>query len=276
MALVALSYDEPDALADFAASSGITYPLLSDPDSEIIQRLGILNTLIAPDDHPWFGIPFPGSYVLAADGRVTAKFFEANLAVRIGAPQLLRAALGEHVDVEEVAAEPPASVEVEVRFDGPSLTAVVLHELVVTLRVPAGQHLYGQPVPEGMVATTVEIDELEGLVTRPPRFPPTRPHTLAGTGEVLHVVDGDVELRVPISHTGRSAIASPDGPSEVVVAGTVRWQACDDDVCHLPASERFELTLLATRPPRPPREPIDGVPWMDQAAHLNRMVERRG
>lgn len=57
--VLALSYDEPEALRDFADAYGITYTLLSDPDSRVIREFGILNTLIDEDNHPWFGIHFP-------------------------------------------------------------------------------------------------------------------------------------------------------------------------------------------------------------------------
>ena len=55
--LYVLSYDEVDALADFKNAHGTTFTMLSDPDSEIIRAFGILNTTIAEDDHPWYGIP---------------------------------------------------------------------------------------------------------------------------------------------------------------------------------------------------------------------------
>jgi hypothetical protein len=66
-----LSYDEADALRDFGEAQGITYDLLSDPDSEVIRSFGILNSLIDPNDHPWYGILYPGNYVINADGAST-------------------------------------------------------------------------------------------------------------------------------------------------------------------------------------------------------------
>ncbi len=66
VAVYALSYDEADALRDFGDAHGITYTLLFDPDSNVIRSFGILNTLIDPDDHPWYGIPYPGTYVVSA------------------------------------------------------------------------------------------------------------------------------------------------------------------------------------------------------------------
>ena len=87
-AVCALSYDEPDALRDFRDAHQITYSLLSDPDSKVISDFGILNTLIDPNDHPWYGIPYPGTYVINGNGVITHKFFDNNLAVRVGPEQL--------------------------------------------------------------------------------------------------------------------------------------------------------------------------------------------
>lgn len=42
--LVGLSYDRAETLNDFADSSGIQIPLLADPESRVIQQLGIVNT----------------------------------------------------------------------------------------------------------------------------------------------------------------------------------------------------------------------------------------
>ena len=167
----ALSYDEPDALRDFATAHGITYTLLPDPDSEVIRSFGILNTLIAEDDHPWFGIPYPGTYVIDSAGTITHKFFENNLAVRAGPEQLLRAATGARTEPTIVDTPPAAtsseSVEMSVALDGAALARTVQRDLVVHLRVPAGQHLYAEPAPAGSVAVDVVLDANSQLVLRP-------------------------------------------------------------------------------------------------------------
>ena len=43
--VAAISYDSEEVLADFAQRRGITFPLLSDDDSEVITEFGILNTV---------------------------------------------------------------------------------------------------------------------------------------------------------------------------------------------------------------------------------------
>ncbi len=250
----------------------MSFPLLSDPKSEIIERFGILNTLVEADDHPWYGIPFPGTYVVDADGMITAKFFEANLAMRANSDQLRRAALGEEILIDS--APPPSEVQVDVSFDGDSLAVGVMRDLLVRLRVPEGQHLYGEPVPDGMVATSVELDESVGLVVFDPKLPPTRPHRLKGTGEVLQIFDGDVLIRVAVTHNQRSTVERGDGSRVVPISGTVRWQACDDEVCHLPSTHRFELEVPGVMADRPEFRRSEGSTRMDFGTHFFVMQHR--
>lgn len=79
--VVAISNDPVGALAQFCDENGITFDFLSDADSSLIRRLGILNTLIEPDE-AIYGIPFPGSYVLNEEGAVVAKYFHREYQVR--------------------------------------------------------------------------------------------------------------------------------------------------------------------------------------------------
>jgi len=72
--LASISYDSPAVLARFADAHRITFPMLSDKDSAVIRRYGILNTNI-PRTHKFYGIPFPGEYLVAPDGRVADKVF---------------------------------------------------------------------------------------------------------------------------------------------------------------------------------------------------------
>ncbi len=271
--LVGLSYDEPDALREFSDKYGITFPMLSDPESEVISSFGILNTLIAEDDHPWFGIPFPGIYITDARGVITEKFFESSLALRPGIDQLVRAVRGETVALD--GAEPVAAVDCTVTFDDEPAPPGVLRELVVTLRVPEGQHLYGQPVLTGMVATHVEIEPSDNLIVRDTIAPPTHSLVLAGTGETLQVYDGNVTLRVPITHSGQLVVAGGGRADQPIrVAGRVRWQSCDDNACNLPESASFSFTMPTGRITGLHLTDV-GDDEMDSMHFLHQMVERR-
>ena len=93
--LYAVSYDDRQTLQEFAEAQDIPYPLLSDIDSEVIKRYGILNTEVSPDDAFLYGIPFPGTYVTDESGRVLAKFFHDTYKKRDSPETLIDAALGE-------------------------------------------------------------------------------------------------------------------------------------------------------------------------------------
>lgn len=265
----ALSYDEPDALRDFRDAHGITFTLLSDPDSAVIRSFGVLNTLIDPNDHPWYGIPYPGAIVVNAEGAITHKLFDSNLAVRTGPERLLWAALGQPMLAPEVDRAPPREVQVSVALDGDHLALTVQRDLVVRFRVPMGRHVYAKPAPAGSVAVDVTLDESDRLVQRPPVRPASAPHTLADTGESFPVHDGVFELRLPLTVNNSSR-------RDIMISGEVRWQCCDDEVCDLPASRRFELTVPVSEPPAPALQTEEGAAFEPNAkAHFRRMSERR-
>ena len=75
--MAALSYDSVALQRHFAEVKGITYPLLSDPKSKVIRAFDILNDNFPPD-HPWHGVPFPGTYISDETGVVRAKYFEED------------------------------------------------------------------------------------------------------------------------------------------------------------------------------------------------------
>ncbi|MFT5014069.1 MAG: hypothetical protein ACJAX5_001175 [Patiriisocius sp.] len=243
--VLALSYDEPDALKDFQDAYGITYTLLSDPESNVIREYGILNTLIAEDDHPWFGIPFPGTYLTNSKGDISHKFFENNLVLRIGPEELLRAFSGEALS--EFVGNPIApstatdDIQPKVFLEGPKLAVGVLRHLVCQIDVPEGRHLYADPAPEGMVPFTMTFDAQSQLVVRDIIRPMSEAHTVKGTGELIQVHHGRVELRFPI--TANAAITSPTEPVMLNLTGEVKWQTCDDEVCDVPQRTRFEFSV---------------------------------
>ena len=273
--LYVLSYDEVDALADFKKAHGTTFTMLSDPDSEIIRAFGILNTTIAEDDHPWYGIPFPGVYVIDSAGIIIEKFFENNFTVRPGPEQLLAAARGEQVELVEKK-EGDQEVTVEVTFEGDTLPAGITREIVARFSVPQNMHLYGKPVPEGLIAASIQLDhELEGIVSYSPVAPTTSALTLSGDGHTLQVYDGDVVLRLPVAQNGR-AIEKDDVGRWVNISGKVQWQACDDEKCDIPQDQPFSFRVPATFTVMADMGPGEGrVPSMNGAKHFKKMTERR-
>jgi hypothetical protein len=264
-------------LKDFQDAYGITYTLLSDPDSKVIRDYGILNTLIAEDDHPWFGIPFPGTYVTDSQGTITHKFFENNLVLRVGPEELLRAVDGDALS--EYIGNPvsdTADAEPKVFLEGEHLAVGVLQHLVCQINVPQGRHLYADPAPQGMIPFTLTLDAQSKLVIRELIRPASEAHTMAGTGEVIQVNHGRVELRLPI--TANAAITSTTEPTMLDLSGEVSWQTCDEDVCDVPRRSRFAFNVpiegavvpeFMTKPGNPKVRAMDGM------NHFKKMSSRR-
>lgn len=271
----ALSYDEVDALKDFRDAYGITFTLLSDPDSQVIRQFGILNTLIGEEEVPWFGIPFPGSYVVNSDGRITHKFFEHNLAVRAGPERFLRSILGDPTGPMPAAADQPERAVAQVFLDGDTLPVSVQRELIARISVPEGRHVYASPAPSGVVGLELELDSNPRLVVRDPIRPASAPHRLAGSGESFEVHRGIVQLRLPIAVNGA---LTADGPgTEITLSGSLRWQTCDDEVCDVPENHRFELRVPTTGAVLPGIRPASAAASREPnaARHFQHLVERR-
>ena len=90
---MAISYDSIGALKNFADRQHIAYPLLSDPDSRIIRAFDILNETTKPGTLT-FGIPYPGVYIVDAQGKVVSKYFEDDYKDRVSTADILARQFG--------------------------------------------------------------------------------------------------------------------------------------------------------------------------------------
>jgi len=71
---VSISYDSVNILKRFAEERGITYTMLSDEGSKTIDAYGIRNTEVEPGTKA-DGIPYPGTFLVGADGVIKGKLF---------------------------------------------------------------------------------------------------------------------------------------------------------------------------------------------------------
>ena len=76
-----LSYDSPEILETFTNKRHLTYTLLSDPKSEIIDRYNLRDPQYPPGNRA-YGVPRPIIFVLDSQGVIKAKFFEDNFKYR--------------------------------------------------------------------------------------------------------------------------------------------------------------------------------------------------
>ena len=246
--LYAISYDEIDALKDFAASHDITFDLLADEGSRVIRKFGILNHLVPEEQVPYHGIPFPGTYLVDEAGVVIAKSFHQSLAQRESAEGLIDAALGEILlrsDEPAVTSSGDDGIGVSMTYHGGDglIRGGTIRRLVIRVDLPEGIHTYDEPVPEGMVATTFTVVGPTGLRALPIEKPPTHPLELPGVG-TLHVWSGTVDFVMPVWATDEIAsLVRDDNPDRVTIEVDMTYQACDAHACRLPQNRRLSLEV---------------------------------
>ena len=87
--MVAISYDSVDVLKTFANKRKITFPLLSDKDSIVINAYKIRNEKASARIE---GVPHPGTVLIDQDGVVRAKLGHEGYKERHGSKELIDAA----------------------------------------------------------------------------------------------------------------------------------------------------------------------------------------
>jgi len=75
--IAGLSYDTPEILQTFTLKRHLTYTLLSDPKSEIIDRYNLRDPQYPPGSRA-YGVPRPIIFVLDTQGVIKAKLYEES------------------------------------------------------------------------------------------------------------------------------------------------------------------------------------------------------
>jgi len=241
-----VSYDSQEALAEFASDYDIAYPLLADEGSDIIEKFGILNTLIDPSDSRFYGIPFPGTYLVDKDGVVTEKFFNRHYATRTSAGTLLDTALGKSFIHAEAPRQGLVNDQVRITsyLSDEDLKLEVESTLYTRIELPTGFHVYGDPLPKGFHGTTVHVQEVRGLRVGEASYPPTSARSFEELGVELNIYEGVLEVGVPVTATAdvlNWGVERERMSLEVPVI--VRYQVCSEEVCYIPRTVELSLEV---------------------------------
>lgn len=232
--MAALSYDSAALLKNFAARKGITYPLLSDPESKVIRAFGILNDNFKPGELP-YGVPFPGMYIVDERGIVRAKFFEDDHVERYTAAGILvrrfGAAGAEKTEVETSHLNLISSASDAAVWPGNRIT------LALDLELKPGMHVYAPGVQGGYIPIDWEMPESKAWLALPAAFPESRMLNLPAIQETVPVYTGSVHL------TRDLIIGQPVAARELTIEGAFRYQACDDRECYPPRTIPLKWTF---------------------------------
>ncbi|OFW01199.1 MAG: hypothetical protein A3I61_08145 [Acidobacteria bacterium RIFCSPLOWO2_02_FULL_68_18] len=280
LGLVGVSYDSQQILADFTKRHSIAFPLLSDAGSATIRRYGILNTVVeealgpngkdpavradlaryATVNEPserQRGIPFPGTFIVDRQGRVTSRFFEdyywerntvSNLLLRLGAgtpPVQATQVATDHLELRTYPSD--ASVSLGTRFT-----------IALDITPKRGMHVYA-PGASNYRVISLTVNPQSHVRTSPLRYPASEVYHFVPLNERVPVFQKPFTLLVDVAAEAtaeaRKALA---GRTELVISGTLEYQACDDKICYnpvsLPLTWKVAMHGLVPGAPQPPQQ----------------------
>jgi hypothetical protein len=245
----------------------------------------VLNTLVRPEDVPFYGVPFPGYFLVNEEGVIVDKIFNRHFANRETVESIVdssrgRIVPGEREPIETVTEVDGIEITAFLRGGGGVLRIGPRRRLVVRFAMPDGLHIYDEPVPDGMVATQIEIEGPEGLRCEAVESPPTEPFGLPGVDAPLEVWGGTVDFVVPLfanTDLVSAVFAGPEPSIEIKVH--LRYEACDDTQCFIPRTRTIELDVPVGIGPLPAigglKKLGSGVIDMDSEEHMQRLVQRQ-
>jgi hypothetical protein len=211
---------------------------LSDVNSEIIKKFGILNTTIDSSSKN-YGIPNPGLYFIDNNLIVKSKQFEKSFAERPSAESVLAVHFNKEIDTYKQTFKSSyltGSIAISDTLIYPSQ----IFTLVVKFFLQNKFHLYVEPVPEGFTALTIDLDSNPNFTMDPFQVPDSKQIVLKSAGEVFHAVSNEITLKSFIRVNRRPQLGSD------TLTFTIKFQACDDKICMPPENLSFQFPVTIT------------------------------
>jgi hypothetical protein len=203
------------------------------------------------------GIAFPGTFMLDRQGRVTSRFFEdyywerhtvSNIMLQLGVagpPVQATEASTEHLDLRVYPSD--AAVALGTRFS-----------LVVDITPKRNMHVYA-PGAAAYRVVTLNITPQPHVRATPMRYPPSEIYHFVPLNERVPVYQKPFTLMVEVvPEATAEARKALSGHGELVIAGTLEYQACDDKICYNPVSLplSWKVALIPNVPgATPPAKP---------------------
>lgn len=242
--LAAISYDAPATLKAFAEQRGITFPLLSDAGSATIRKYNLLN---AEATGPEAGIPYPGTLVLDRRGVVISRSFEQSFQERASASSLLARAdapTGKGAALQAETKHLTISATASDRVVAPGTR----FSLLVDVTPKPGMHVYA-PGQTTYIPIALALEPDDAFRAHAPAFPEAETYLFEPLNEMQRVFSRPFRIVQDLTVAPTRALRARAGEAgaSISIRGTLRYQACDDTICYLPAT----IPLTWTIPLRP-------------------------
>lgn len=233
--LAAISYDSQAILIDFAKRHNIEFPLLADPDSNVIRSFDTLNEEANVMNK---GMAHPGFFYIDDSGIIREKYFEAKYTNRFTANNVIARLF------------PELTQEVSQSLQAPHLRLALSQSdhtvvpgsrlsLIVDVELPPGVHVYS-PTVKGYKPIQLVLHPSGGIELAPSIYPSSKTLYLQAIKEQVPVFEGKFritqDVTIPVSKVGAGVRALLGSANTVSIAGELQYQACDATICYPPTS----------------------------------------
>jgi len=221
------------------------YPLLSDPESKIIRAFDILNENF-PRDNPWFGVPYPGTFLIDERGVDKAKYFEDDHRESYTAASILAHEFGGDGLAKTTVETPHLSLSYG--SSDASLSPGRRATLIVDIELKPRMHVYAPGVEGSYIPIEWTISDSKGWIAHPTSYPASRKLHLPAIDETVPVYEGRFRLTRDLTIGQPQEVGPLLGPERTVtIEGVFRYQACDDRMCYIPRNIPLKWTFPIDR-----------------------------
>ncbi len=231
--VASITYDSVGILKDFSTRKSITYPMLSDPQSNIIRAFGILN----PEGKGFTaGIPYPGIYYVSADGVIQKRYFESQYSDRATPNNIYSDLFGSPLGASQSKPAVAKYATVTLSQSDSQAGAGNRIRLLVDIEPANHIHLYAPGAEkEGYKIIKLEMKPSADYRSDPLHYPPSTLLAFPQLKETVPVYSAHTMLTQDVVISASKAFNASIGTGkDIQISGTLRYQACDDHQCFLP------------------------------------------
>jgi AhpC/TSA family/Disulphide bond corrector protein DsbC len=239
--LVAISYDSEAILKFFADRHEITFPLLADPDSEIIRAYNLYHAEAAGF---FKGMARPGYFFLDTTGTIKEKFFEPKYRRRHSGHNVISRLFPQlGSEVTDTIEAPNLQVNLE-QSDRAGIPGTRI-TLTAEIRLPPDVHVYA-PGTRDYKPIALVIDPQPTFHLGSVVYPPEEILYLPAIKERVPVFARTFRISQDATVSSAANIASSLGPEgkTLTIQGKLEYQACNSETCFLPASVPVQWRFL--------------------------------
>jgi AhpC/TSA family protein/cytochrome c biogenesis DsbD-like protein len=230
--VVAVTHDSVEIVKHFADRKGLTYPVLVNKVGMVSLAFGIENHNV-PEDDADYGMPFPGAYIVDADGVVQAKYFEQDHVERYTAATLLVKHFQDEAG-HAVSTTTTKHLKLTTSASEAELRPGNLVTLAVRVELGEKMHVYAPGVEGGYIPIRWSMTDTDGWASLETVYPPSKSMHLGAIGETVPVYEGAFTVQRDFLLGQNKNFKELVADGKIIVEGEFRYQACDEKMCYRP------------------------------------------